>query len=186
MRKYLRSHLEDRTQAIFRYYGISPWEIETLYSTLGRAFEVDDQEVLADDPQYVSMVEISFPLPYGEPFFETFTMENWFKIKGILKDMKHRRGKKGVKTYLRFAGFSNTQTTLVFPLLSRGDRQFEMGLEKLEYLVDIVSIQLKTVPDNAQEIWYSYNDAGFKWSPDLAKANNANYVFRNDEWKAAK
>jgi hypothetical protein len=168
--------------ATFRYYAISPWEIETLYDTLKRSYEVDDVEVPADDPQFVSMVEIGFPVSFGEPFFQEFTMDSWYKVKGVLKDMKRRRGRKGVKTYIRFAGFENVKIPIVFPIMSKGDRQYEMGIEKIEYLVDIVPLQLKTVPPNAEEILFSYEDATFKWSPSTALVNGINLVFKNNEW----
>jgi hypothetical protein len=170
------------SSAVFRYYGASAWEIETLYDTLSRSYDVQDSEVPADDPQFVTMVEIGFPSPFGEPFFQEFTMESWFKVKGVLKDMKKRRGRKGVKTYIRFASFEGGKTPVVFPLLSKGDRQYEMGVEKLEYLVDIVPLQLKTVPKDAEEVWYSYEEATFKWSPATAMVNGVNYLYKNNEW----
>jgi hypothetical protein len=168
--------------ATFRYYGISPWEIETLYDTLKRSYEVDDVEVPADDPQFVSMVEIGFPVPFGEPFFQEFTMDSWFKIKGVLKDMKRRRGRRGVKTYVRFAGFEGSAIPILFPILSKGDRQYEMGIEKIEYLVDIVPLQLKTVPKGTEEVLFSYEEATFKWSPGIARVDDVNLVFKNNEW----
>lgn len=166
--------------ASFRHYGISPWEIEVIYDTLGRSFEVDERQLQADDPQYVSMIEIGFPARYDESFFQTFTMDSWFKIKGVIKDVKRRRGRKGVKTYIRFEG----EPAVVFPLTSKSDRQFEMGIEKLEYLVDIVPVQLKAIPANTEEVWFAYDEAGFKWSPSVAKSDNTNYIFKNNEWKA--
>jgi hypothetical protein len=172
--------------ATFRYYAISPWEIETLYDTLKRSYEVDDVEVPADDPQFVSMVEIGFPVSFGEPFFQEFTMDSWYKVKGVLKDMKRRRGRKGVKTYIRFAGFEDMKIPIVFPVMSKGDRQYEMGIEKIEYLVDIVPLQLKTVPPNAEEVLFSYEEATFKWSPGTALVNGVNLVFKNNEWVVPK
>jgi hypothetical protein len=174
------------TAATFYHYGISPWEIEVIYDTLNRSFEVDEKQLLLDDPQYVSMVEIGFPVPYRESFFqEEFTMDSWFKIKGVIKDVKRRRGKKGVKAFLRFAGFGdNKKVSIVFPVLSKGDRQFEMGIEKIEYLVDIVPIQLQLIPPGAEEIWYLYDEASYKWSPSVAKTGSINYIFKNNDWKA--
>ena len=168
--------------AAFRYYGASPWEIETLYDTLKRSYEVDDSEVAADDPQYVTMVEIGFPVPFGESFFQDFTMDSWYKVKGVLKDMKRRRGRKAVKTYIRFAGFDGGYAPVVFPLLSKGDRQYEMGVEKLEYMVDIVPLQLKTVPRNAGEVLYSYEEATYRWSPATALVDGVNYLYKDSEW----
>lgn len=168
--------------AVFRYSGASPWEIETLYDTLSRSYTVEDGEIPIEDPQFVTLIEIGFPVPFGEAFFQEFTMESWFKVKGVLKDMKRRRGRKGVKTYIRFSGFDGGKTPLVFPLMSKGDRQYEMGVEKLEYLVDIVPLQLKTVPKDAEEVWYSYEEVTFKWSPGAAMVAGLNYLYKNNEW----
>lgn len=167
--------------ATFQHYGISPWEIEVIYDTLRRSFEVEESQIQPDDPLYVSMIEIGFPAPYGESFFHAFTMDSWFKIKGVIKDVKRRRGKKGVKVFLRFAGYGKERVDLVFPLLTKGDREFEMGIEKIEYMVDIVPVQLKMIPAKAEEIWYSYDGASFRWSPAVAKSD-ANYIFKNGEW----
>ncbi len=169
--------------AVFQHYGISPWEIEVIFDTLTRSFAVEETQLQPDDPQFVSMIEIGFPSRYGESFFQKFTMESWFKIKGVIKDVKRRRGRKGLKAFIRFAGFGREGVDLVFPLLSKDDRQFEMSVEKIEYLVDIVLLQLKTVPPGAEEIWYSYDGVGFRWSPALAKTEGANYFFKNGEWK---
>ncbi len=178
--------------ATFYYYGISPWEIEIIYDTLNRSFEVEEKQLAPDDPEYVSMVEIRFPVPYNEAFFQQeFGMDSWFKIKGIIKDVKKRRGRKGIKALIRFAGFGNNNSNsnnnkkigIIFPLQSKGDRQFEMGIEKIEYLVDIVPVQLQLIPPGAEEIWYLYDEASSKWSPSVAKTSTINYLFKNNEWK---
>ncbi len=174
--------------AVFYHYGISPWEIEVIYDTLNRSFEVEEKQLSPDDRQYVSMVEIRFPIPYNEAFFQQeFTMDSWFKIKGVIKDVKKRRGRKGIKVFIRFAGFgynnNTTKIAVVFPLMSKGDRQFEMGIEKIEYLVDIVPIQLQLIPPGAEEIWYLYDEASFKWTPSVAKTSSINYLFKNNEWR---
>jgi hypothetical protein len=165
--------------ATFYHYGVSLWEIEIIYDTLNRSFEVEEKQLQPDDPQFVSMIEVGFPVPFDESFFQTFTMESWFKIKGVIKDVKRRRGRKGVKAFIRFAG----SPAVVFPLLNKGDRQFEMGIEKLEYLVDVVPLQIKSVPPNTEEVWFSYDEASYKWSPSVAKSSDRNYFFKNNEWK---
>src|ERR671918_2350768 len=82
--------------ATFYHYGISPWEIEIIYDTLNRSFEVEEKQLAPDDPEYVSMVEIRFPVPYNEAFFQQeFGMDSWFKRRGISTDVKKRRGAKG-------------------------------------------------------------------------------------------
>src|SRR5918997_3448031 len=171
--------------ATFYHYGISPWEIEVIYDTLNRSFEVEENQLPPDDPQYVSMIEIGFPVPYTEAFFQQeFTMDSWFKIKGVIKDVKKRRGRKGIKAFIRFAGFGNNNNNnkigIVFPLQSKGDRQFEMGIEKIEYLVDIVPVQLQVIPPDTEEIWYLYDEASSKWNPSVAKTSTINYLFKNN------
>lgn len=170
--------------AIFQHYGISPWEIEIIYDTLRRSFEVEEKQLQPDDPQYVSMIEIGFPARFGESFFQAFTMDSWSKVKGVIKDIKRRRGRKGLKAFFRFAGYGDETVDIVFPILSKGDRQFEMGIEKLEYIVDIVPVQLKAVPAKTEEVWYSYDEASFRWSPATANSDSVNYFFKNSEWKA--
>ncbi len=165
--------------ATFYHYGISLWEIEIIYDTLNRSFEVEEKQLQPDDPQFVSMIEVGFPVPFDESFFQTFTMESWFKIKGVIKDVKRRRGRKGVKAFIRFAG----SPAVVFPLLNKGDRQFEMGIEKLEYLVDVVPLQIKSIPPDTEEVWFSYDEVSYKWSPSIAKSSDRNYFFKNNEWK---
>ena len=171
--------------ARFYHYGISPWEIEVIYDTLRRYFEVEEKQLQPDDLQYVSMIEISFPMQYDESFFQTFSMDSWFKIKGIIKDVKRRRGRKGIKTFIRFSGLVNDDSVaVVFSLLSKGDRSFEMGIEKIEFLIDIVQMQLKSIPANTEEICYIYDEATAKWTPYVAKCKDINYIFKNNEWKA--
>jgi hypothetical protein len=175
------SEAEVEKSAKFQHYGISPWEIEVLYDTLKRSFDVEETQLQPDDPKFVSMIEIHFPLPYDEKFFQTFSMESWFKVKGVIKDIKRRRGRKGLKTFIRFEG----NPVLVFPIAHKEDRKFEMGIEKLEYLVDIVPLQLKSVPRGTREVLFSFDESSYKWSPSVARdSDERNYIFKNGEWKA--
>src|ERR687885_2807959 len=113
------------TVAKFRYYGIAPFEIEVIYDILSSSFDVYEEQLSIDDNQYVSMVEIEFPLPFNEYFFQFFTMDRWYKIKGIIKEMKRRRGKKGIKAFLCFCGImSEIKSQLIFSLTNKSNRQF--------------------------------------------------------------
>jgi hypothetical protein len=177
--------LDAYKKAKFRYYGLALFEIEIIYDTLSGLFEVSEEQLLTEDNGYISIVEIEFPVPFGEFFFQFFTMERWHKIKGIIKEMKRRRGKKGIKAYLGFYGISpEIKSHLIFLIVNGNNRQFEMGIEKIEYLVDIVPIQLGTLPNNTKEITYSYDEVSFKWLPYLAKDDDGlEYFFKSNEWK---
>src|SRR3712207_9419831 len=88
-----------------------------------------------------------------------------------------RRGRNGIKTFIKFRGFGNDKKIgIVFPLQSKGDRQFEMGIEKIEYLVDIVPVQLRLIPPQTEEIWYLYDETSYKWIPSVAKTSDLNYI----------
>ena len=155
--------------AKFYYYGISPFEIEAIYSTLKRFFgAVEDQQLQANDTSYASMIEIGFPIPFDESFFQVLTLEGWFRIKSMIKEMKRRRGKKGIKTFLRFNGImGGINSQLLFSLINKNDRYFEMGLEKIEYLVDIIPVQLDKLPANTEIVEYSYDEVSHKWNPHI-------------------
>jgi hypothetical protein len=155
--------------AKFYYYGISPFEIEAIYSTLKRFFgAVEDQQLQANDTSYASMIEIGFPIPFDESFFQVLTLEGWFRIKSMIKEMKRRRGKKGIKTFLRFNGIiGRINSQLLFSLINKNDRHFEMGLEKIEYLVDIIPVQLDKLPANTEIVEYSYDEVSHKWNPRI-------------------
>jgi hypothetical protein len=155
--------------AKFYYYGLSPFEIEAIYSTLKRFFgAVEDQQIQANDASYASMIEIGFPIPFDESFFKVLTLEGWFRIKSLIKEMKRRRGKKGIKIFLRFDGImERINSQLLFSLLNKNDRDFEMGIEKIEYLVDIIPVQLDKLPATAELIEYSYDESSHKWNPHI-------------------
>ena len=177
--------------AKFVYYGIAPFEIEVIYSALNSAFDhVDEQQLPISDTVYVSMVEIEFPIPFGESFFQKFTMEKWYKIKGLIKELKRRRGnRRGVKAFISFCGISPEGTTprLIFSLMSKNNNFFEMAIEKIEYLVDIIPIQIQTFTcTNLDEIIYSYDEESFKWSPYSTKYSDGSeyyYLPKTKEWK---
>lgn len=179
--------------AKFLYYGIAQYEIEVIYSALRAVFgHVDEQQLPIEDAQYVSMIKIEFPIPFGESFFQKFSMERWYKIKGLIKEMKRRRGgRRGVKVFISFCGIAQVIIPrLIFSLLNKNNRIFEMAIEKIEYLVDIVPIQMQTFTatnnSTMEEIVYYYDEVSFKWSPYSTKyADGSEYCYlsKTKEWK---
>jgi hypothetical protein len=51
------------------YFGISPFEIEVIYNTLSKFFPVDEEKILTEESGYVTLLNIEFPTPYDEYFF---------------------------------------------------------------------------------------------------------------------
>lgn len=144
------------------YYGVSPYEIEALYSSLYRFSEVEEKEL--DDCEYLSFLNIEFPVPYDDNFFQSFGFENWQRIKYIFKEMKRRRGRKDFKIILSFSGIStDTNTRLIFSLTSDIGPQFEYALEKLGHMADSVHTQVKNLETNRQVMAYTYDVITMKW-----------------------
>ena len=71
--------------AKFRYYGIALFEIEVIYDTLRGPFEVVEEQLSIDDSRYVSMVEIEFPIPFGESFLNFLQWIDGSKLRALLK-----------------------------------------------------------------------------------------------------
>jgi hypothetical protein len=60
-----------------------------------------------------------------------------------------------------------------------------MAAEKLEYLVDIVPTQIKSVPEGTNEVLFSFDESTYKWNPSVARVmDERNYLFKGGEWKA--
>ncbi len=106
--------------------------------------------------------------------------------------MKRRRGgRRGVKAFISFCGIApeEIKPRLIFSLMNKNNRNFEMAIEKIEYLVDIIPVQIQIFPatnDNMDEIVYCYDEVSFKWNPYSTKYSDGSeyhYLPRTKEWK---
>lgn len=174
----------------FRHYGLSLGEMETIYSMLLDISCVEEEQISYNDLSsylgikneldnlYATLIMIEFPFMYGENFFKLFSFEKWHSLKSILKEIKRRRNKKSTYFFMYFYGLEPYENiSIIFSMKSLTKRSFEMAIEKIEYLVDIIPIQLNSIPENSFQIIYSYDDSNFKWIPLMAKA----YVNKNEK-----
>ena len=144
------------------YYGVSPYELEAIYNTLSKFSGVSEKKL--EDSEYLSLLNIEFPVHYDDYFFQSFGFDNWQKLKYIFKEMKRRRGRKNFKIILSFSGIStDTNTGLVFSLTSDIGPQFEYALEKLAHMADSVHTQVKNFGINRQVMSYTYDAITMKW-----------------------
>ena len=145
-------------------FGISPLEIEVIYNTLSKFSVVDEGEILVEESEYVSLLNIEFPVAYDEYFFESFGFDNWQKIKFVFKEMKRRRGRKRFKITLSFCGIStDINSKLVFSLTSEIGPQFEYAIEKIEHIIDTIHIEIKNLESKRQSMSYTYDAIAMKW-----------------------
>lgn len=146
------------------YFGISPFEIEVIYNTLSKFLLVDEGNILVEESEYVSLLNIEFPVAYDEYFFQSFGFDNWQKIKYVLKEMKRRRGRKRFKITLSFCGIStDINSKLVFSLTSEIGPQFEHAIEKIEHIIDTIHIEIKNLESKRQSVSYTYDAIAMKW-----------------------
>lgn len=143
------------------HYGVSPYELEALYSSLARFSGVDEKEL--HDSEYLSMLNIEFPVPYDDNFFQSFGFDNWQRIKHIFKEMKRRRGKKDFKLSLSFSGSTESDSKLIFSLTGDIGAQFEYAIEKIAHMVDSINMKIKNLETNRHVMSYTYDAATMKW-----------------------
>jgi hypothetical protein len=149
------------SQTILEYYGVSPYELEAIYSSLARFSEVDEKKL--DSSEYLSLLSIEFPVSYDDNFFQLFGLDNWQRIKYIFKEMKRRRGKKDFKLSLSFSGSTDGNSKLVFSLTGNIGAQFEYALEKIPHMVDSVNMKIKSLETNRQVMSFTYDESTMKW-----------------------
>ena len=188
------------SSAYFRFYDLSIREQEIIYTFLTRLFYVIEEKLSFDDignqlPNFLSnpdysttFIEIIFPVKFDNYLFQTISSEQWNSIKNIIKEIKHRRGKKPVISIFRFKGITNQRDfDIIFSITNSSTRLFEIAIEKIEYLVDIVPIQLSSIPPNTFEVIYFYDETFSKWLPYQAKNIENNFVntytFKNGVWE---
>lgn len=146
------------------YFGISPLEIEVIYNTLSKFSAVDEGKILVEESEYVSLLNIEFPVAYDEYFFQSFGFDNWQKIKYVFKEMKRRRGRKRFKITLSFCGIStDINSKLVFLLTSEIGPQFEFAIEKIEHIIDTIHTEIKNLESKRQSVSYTFDAIAMKW-----------------------
>jgi hypothetical protein len=146
------------------HFGISPFEIEVIYDTLSKFLLVDEGKILVEESEYVSLLNIEFPVAYDEYFFQSFGFDNWQKIKYVLKEMKRRRGRKRFKITVSFCGIStDINSKLVFSLTSEIGPQFEYAIEKIEHIIDTIHVEIINLESKRQSMSYTYDAIAMKW-----------------------
>jgi len=167
--------------ASLKYYGASPWEVEVLYGLLHDMFAVEQIETEQDE-DYSTMVDVFFPLEFSDEFFKWFGHMRWDKVKGILKEMKRRRGVgRHIKIYLRFSGKPNIK----FIVDIDEHRLFNIALEKIDFILELLQYQLdpQKIPQNITDVVYMFDTSTNRWRLNTAFSNDKKYLIIENEWK---
>jgi hypothetical protein len=63
-------------------------------------------------------------------------------------------------------------------LKGKKDREFDLAIEKIEYMADSINMQLNTYSDDIVEVEYSYSEDNHRWIPYVTTAS---YRTENDK-----
>lgn len=174
--------MSDAPRATLRYYGISPWEIEVMYSYLHSRFRIDQEEIESNDPDFTSMLHMEIPVAFSEEFFEWFDFRRWENIKALLREMKRRRGSgNAMKVIVSFAGDPS-----IWFILDAGDRQwFNNALEKIDFVLELLPYHLDSgmLPRGITGIVYRFDEKSKRWKLAEAHAGRELYYLVDNSWR---
>ncbi|HEX5358810.1 MAG TPA: hypothetical protein VFW99_02720 [Candidatus Nitrosotalea sp.] len=164
-----------------KFYGISPWELEVIFSLLHNQFNVQEDPNAEQEEDYTTMLSVTFPLEFNEAFFKQFGVPRWDKLKGIIKEMKRRRGGgKSLRVYIKFTG----KPSIVFTIDLDDRRSFDTAVDKIDFVIELLPYHLdpKKMPKNTTLVSYQFDDVISKWNIN-ADAEDQTYHFVENEWK---
>ena len=175
--------IDDNLKISLQYYGISPWEIEVIYGYLNSRFSIIQEEIEANDDNFVSFLNLDIPLAFNEEFFKWFDFRRWEKMKAVFKEMKRRRGTgNALKIIINFLG----KPKIVFVLDTEDRQWYDNAIEKIDFVLELLPYHLdpEKLPSDVLEIVYKFDPESIRWRLNTATSENKRYVFRGDIWNA--
>lgn len=164
-----------------RYYGVSPWEIEVAYGYFSSHFDIVQEEIEQDDPDFVSMLEISIPVPFGEEFFKWFEFRRWEKVKSLFKEMKRRRGNgKAIKLTIAFDG----DPEIRFVVDAKDGQWYNNAVEKIDFVIELLPYHLnpERLPAMTSLISYRFDEEANRWRLGEAVAGGRRFRYTDRKW----
>jgi hypothetical protein len=127
--------------------GLSTGEIEAINNLFSK-YGIDETKT-DHDFDYASILELEFIKDNQTAFFDFISIDKWAFLIEIIKNIKKRRGKKGLKfktsiteinKYNGSNGYYDEEpvvlTKIVFLLNHRNDLDFNKGLERIEIVIE--------------------------------------------------
>lgn len=132
-------------RVIINHFGLSLGETQAINNLFSR-YNVDENE-MEPDYEYASILEIEFIKDEKMPFFEFIPIDKWSTLIEIIKNVKKRRGKKGLKFKSIITEIHNLENTdydkpktlkknIVFLLNHKDSIDFNKGLERIEITIE--------------------------------------------------
>ncbi|MCE2506514.1 MAG: hypothetical protein J4F36_08620 [Nitrosopumilaceae archaeon] len=177
--------MAESLKTTLRYYGISPWEIEVLYGFLNSHFTIIQDEIEADDEDFVSFLDIDIPLTFNDAFFEWFDFKRWEKVKAVFKEMKRRRGSgNALKVIINFSG----NPKIGFTVDTEDKQWFDNAIEKIDAVLELLPYHLdpQKIPAEVTEIFYRFDSKSVRWRLNTASSPEKKFSFKGDSWTEIK
>jgi hypothetical protein len=147
-------------QIIVSQWGLSLGEIETI-NNLFKDYDISENPI-NQNIGYASTLEIEFVKNKDTDFFDCITIEKWTDLVGVIKNIKKRRGKKGLKLKITITDYFESRDTIdvnvhikngddietqrevellffkrtIFLLVHKIDSEFIKGLERIEVAIE--------------------------------------------------
>lgn len=172
---------DENLKISLQYYGISPWEIEVIYGYLNSRFMISQEEIEANDENFVSFLNIDIPLAFNEEFFQWFDFKRWEKMKAVFKEMKRRRGAgNALKININFFG----NPKIIFVIDTDDKQLYDNAIEKIDFVLELLPYHLdpEKLPSDILEIIYKFDSQTARWRLKTAKSESKIYSFSGDRW----
>ena len=147
-------------QILVSQWGLSLGEIETINNLFKDYYVLENR--INQNVGYASTLEIEFLKNKNTDFFDSITIEKWTDLVGVIKNIKKRRGRKGLKLKIIIADYFESEDTsdvkvsnknddekdverevellffkkTIFLLVHKIDSEFIKGLERIEVAIE--------------------------------------------------
>ncbi len=156
-------------QIIVSQWGLSLGEIETI-NNLFKDYYISENSI-NQDVGYASTLEIEYVKNKDTDFFDCITIDKWTDLVGVIKNIKKRRGRKGLKLKITITDYFESEDTIdvnvhvknsedadtkrevellffkrtIFLLVHKIDSEFIKGLERIEVAIENLTELFKKI-----------------------------------------
>jgi len=146
-------------QVIINHWGLSLGEIETI-NNIFNSYEVIESE-LQKNSEFASTLEIEFIKNISDDFFDCISIDKWNIFVDVIKNIKKRRGGKGLKLILTITDYSEETLDrdedmvdindkgdkiellffrrIIFLLQHKNHHEFIKGVERIEIAIENIA-----------------------------------------------
>ena len=114
-------------QIIVSQWGLSLGEIETINNLL-KDYQILENPI-KQNVGYASTLEIEFLKNKNTDFFDSITIEKWTDLVGVIKNIKKRRGRKGLKLKIIIADYFESEDTSDVKVSNKNDDETDVERE---------------------------------------------------------